>query len=329
MKHISLVFFVAMICTRGISQLNKSNLYVPVDQTSQKAKAGYSSQHKNIRLYYIKAKPSLNAEFKNVGKYTNLEAALKSSKIRIEEVSAGGTVNTLNFRNNSKDTIIISMGDVVKGGKQDRVIEKDTLICPGQSMQLSVYCVEHGRWSPSVSARGAGNLSGGYSFSTYHSNVGNTIRKSIVKDKSQGRVWDEVARYNKKNGTENGTGTYTAVTESAKYNTEINEYKSAFMKVIMGDSTIVGILAVTGDRIIGCDIYGTSRLFRDNVGNLLSSYISEAMYDGKPVTIADAAVARYLDNLLDNETKQNEMLQGNGRSLKVNGKKIKITAFDK
>ena len=259
-------------------------------------------------------------EFKNMGTYTTLEDALKQSKINVQELSSGGTVNTLRFRNSSKDTILVSMGDVVKGGKQDRVIEKDTLIAPGQTLQVSVYCVESGRWSAGKS---------GTSFDTYHSNAANTIRKSIVKEKSQGKVWEKVAEVNKANGTSTRTGTYTAVTQSTNYNAQVKEYKDAFIKAINADSTIVGLVAVTGDKIIGCDIYGTPGLFRSNVGNLLNSYISEALLDGQDITITDQAVAKYLDRLLANEAAQDKQIEGNGRSLKVNGKKIKITSFDK
>ena len=322
MKKIILLLSLLVMLTsiRSTAQLHRANLYVPFSEGSNVVQPGYSSLHKKMKLYFIKAKPSLYNEFKNMGKYTTLEDAIKQSKINVQETSSGGTVNTLRFSNSSKDTILICMGDVVKGGKQDRVIEKDTLIAPGQYLHVAVYCVERGRWS-------AGKE--GTSFNTYHSNANNFIRKSIVQEKTQGKVWEKVAQVNTANGTSTSTGTYTAVTQSSNYNQQLKEYKDAFLKAIGSDSTIVGLVAVTGDKIIGCDIYGTPALFRSNVTNLLNSYVSEALFDGKDVTITDQAVAKYLDNLLANEAAQDKQIEGNGRSLKVNGKKIKITSFDK
>ncbi len=324
LKVIVGIYLLVMLSFSSNAQLKKDNLYLPVEVSTSGTKSGFAKNYKKVKIYYIKAKPTLQKEFIGMGQYTTLESAIKTSKIRIQEMSSGGTVNTLRFTNTSKDTIIIGMGDIVKGGKQDRVIEKDLLINPGQSIPVSVYCVEHGRW---VAARGRNNNSA--SFSNYHSNINNTVRKSIVKEKSQSMVWQKVAEINDANGTKTGTGTYTAVSNSAKYNTEVSEYVAEFNKSISADPSIVGLLAVTGDRIIGCDIYGTPQLFKSNLNNILNSYISEAITSGKEVTITDSIVATYLDNLLADEAKQDKMLESNGRSLKANGKKIKITAFDK
>ncbi len=58
-----------------------------------------------------------------------------------------GSVNTLFAKNNSQDTIFIMAGEVVKGGKQDRVIAQDVVIAPGESLNLSAFCVEQNRWT--------------------------------------------------------------------------------------------------------------------------------------------------------------------------------------
>src|SRR5206468_1400699 len=123
------------------AQLDKDNLSMPFSDAYKTAREGYVSKYKKIKLYYIKAKPSLSSVFKGMGKYTTLENAIQHKKISVQEMPSGGSVNELMFKNVSRDTIIIGMGDIVKGGKQDRVVEKDTLIYPGQSLPVSVYCV--------------------------------------------------------------------------------------------------------------------------------------------------------------------------------------------
>src|SRR5204863_6795265 len=59
----------------------------------------------------------------------------------------GAQVNQLVLVNNSKKPLLLLAGEIVTGGKQDRIIGKDRLV-PAESdpIDLSVFCVEPGRW---------------------------------------------------------------------------------------------------------------------------------------------------------------------------------------
>src|SRR5258708_1722019 len=72
----------------------------------------------------------------------------------------GAQVNALVLVNNSKRPLILLAGEIVTGGKQDRIIGKDRLVpAEGDPIDLSVFCVEPGRW---VGASGKFGAVGGF-----------------------------------------------------------------------------------------------------------------------------------------------------------------------
>src|SRR5437588_10365184 len=98
--------------------------------------------------------------------------------------SGGAEVNGLVLINNSKRPLILLAGEVVTGGKQDRVVGKDRIV-PAESdpVDLSVFCVEHGRWVES-SAK----------FDTHAYVMAQpSVRKQAMVANNQQKVWDEVA----------------------------------------------------------------------------------------------------------------------------------------
>src|SRR5882672_2638746 len=61
--------------------------------------------------------------------------------------SRGDQVNTLVLVNHSKRPLLLLAGEIVTGGKQDRVIAKDRIVPVGEDpIDLSVFCIEPGRW---------------------------------------------------------------------------------------------------------------------------------------------------------------------------------------
>ncbi|HEX8314118.1 MAG TPA: DUF6569 family protein [Flavisolibacter sp.] len=186
--------------------------------------------YENLRLYPVYAKEAFKGHFKNVGRYMPLTEAIQKKKVRITEKDQSGTVNSLSVENLSQDTIIIICGDVVKGGKQDRIIETDMVLAPKSGKKnLNVYCVESGRWNDSrqqaiVSRRNNSNNSPAAPAATFngHFNKGSmSLRKVVEKEKDQGKVWAQVDKINSDNKTQTATKTYTALTHSGNYNKKL------------------------------------------------------------------------------------------------------------
>jgi hypothetical protein len=96
--------------------------------------------HKNLTIFLIHGKDRSQAKT-----YLTLQEALEKKTAVVHET---GSVNQLDVENTSKDAeILVQSGDILKGGKQDRIIAFD-LILPPKSGKVSVtaFCVEHDRW---------------------------------------------------------------------------------------------------------------------------------------------------------------------------------------
>jgi hypothetical protein len=279
--------------------------------------------YKNLRLYPIKAKPVLKEQTKSISRYVPLKKALESKKITITEKQGkneGAEVNTLYAQNNSADTIYLMAGEVIQGGKQDRVIGQDMILAPKSGKKkVSVYCVEPGRWASSSNSA---------DFKSYYSVSGLSVRKAVEVDKNQGKVWEKVAEGNAKNKVNTSTGAYTALATAKEYQQQESEYFQALYPKIQATSNLIGLLIVSGDKVIGCEMFATEELFKDAASNVLKSYIHEAITNGKPVNIAATTVEKYMDNLLVNQSDQEKKVNAKGKLFTSNGKKIHLTTYD-
>ena len=99
-------------------------------------------------------------------------------------------VNRLVLVNNSKRPLLLLAGEIVTGGKQDRVIGKDRIV-PAESdpVDLSVFCVEPGRWVAANGKNEFGNTAGGVIGGIV---AAPTVRSKAMGAKDQQQVWDSV-----------------------------------------------------------------------------------------------------------------------------------------
>src|SRR5580704_3788017 len=151
--------------------------------------------YENITIF-----PVVSSSGYDTSAFLTLEDGLSSGEITVREQGAetlirnrqgerpvpqaynsGPAVNQLVLINHSKRPLLLLAGELVSGGKQDRIIAKDRIVAPGADpLPLDVFCVEHGRWS-SGSQFSAGNLM-----------VHPSVRERAAFDRQQSEVWSAV-----------------------------------------------------------------------------------------------------------------------------------------
>ncbi len=283
--------------------------------------------YEKLRLYPIYAKESFVAYHQYLGKYTPLKTALEKQKVKITETggesrNGSPTVNTLYIENLSSDTIFLMSGEVVTGGKQDRVVAQDVVLPPKSGkVNLSVFCVEHGRWtynSPSNSN----------SFNGTVGTVSNSVRKAADVEQNQSTVWSKVGEANTKNGTETSTGTYKAMDNNKEYTEKRDKYIQFFKGELAKEKNVIGLVAASGNKVIGCDMFATSTLFTQQLDNLLQAYTTEAILNGDKVTVSNTTMKAYADKLLTNEQQQKETIQKEGKLFQKGDKTLHISTYE-
>jgi len=97
---------------------------------------------------------------------------------------SGAEVNELVLINNSDRPLLLLAGEIVTGGKQDRVIGADRLVPPkSEPIDLSVFCVEPGRW-----------VGHSMQFGSMKSQMAQpSVRVPAMAAKNQEEVWNQVA----------------------------------------------------------------------------------------------------------------------------------------
>ena len=318
MKKIFLLLTAGTGWLAASAQYNTTNLTVKADQSMT------AFTWKNMRVYPVIAKAEFIQAHIDVGKYTSLSEALKQKKLVISEATEGEQVNKLYAENISKDTIMILGGEVITGGKQDRMIASDFILPPKSGKKdLSVFCVEHGRWTYKGS-RSDANVA---MFSASPGMVNKEVRKAAGVSKNQSKVWDKVSEVTRGNGAVTSTGTYAALDSNKDYKAKVGEYTAFFKKILAEDNSIIGLVAVTGDSIMGCEMFATHNLLMQHADNVINSYATEAITSGSKVTIQNQKVLAYANTLLADETKQSKFIRENGTELKDKNRKLHIAVY--
>ena len=270
-------------------------------------------RHGNLTVF-----PIVAAASHETGGFLTLDEGLKSGEVEVTEsgrvggmirrrppqggiiqptypVRDGAQVNRLVLVNNSKRPLILLAGEIVTGGKQDRVIGKDRIV-PADSdpIDLDVFCVEPGRWVGHSEKFEFGSINGAM--------AAPSVRGRAMSEKDQQKVWAEVGRAKEGMARElrvpsivqttpapaaatqvESTTSYAKVMQNDEVKTRVDsmarpieqEYQSTIQQ--LRDRNAVGVVVAVNGEIVWADIFASTKLLEKYWPKLVRSYASEAV----------------------------------------------------
>lgn len=212
-----------------------------------------------------------------------LDETMPKGQVKIVEFNEGD-VNNLTFSNKSEHPVFLLAGEVIIGGKQDRIIGQNTVIPAKKTQQVPVFCVEHGRWTGETKE-----------FATANALAHGRLRTQATFEGQQA-VWNEVATKNVARKTQSNSDTYRKIAQqqaSGSMNDWQKKIDAALEKLPADDAKhLVGFAVAVNGKVATIDLFNSPTLFKKLEGKLVRSYITDAVDEktdkaAKPPTSAD------------------------------------------
>lgn len=271
-------------------------------------------EYKNLRIIPIRSKGISEGN-----SIVSLSQAIRRGWVTVTERGTASTENVhwVRINNHSDHPVFISSGELVAGGRQDRMLARDTVLVPtGGDQYVQAMCVEEGRWSEKEKK-------------FVYAGYGNpALRRAMDLSKNQVLIWKEVYGQLESGQVKSPTIAYGAQRADKKYVAEEMNYLRYFLQRIRDtDSTLVGMVCMSGDRILGTDMFAANNIFYDEVEALLGGYIEQAYYKGSAPGVPEETLRSYMDLLLTDEASQDEYCRKNGKQFRYQGKVFHVTAY--
>jgi hypothetical protein len=222
-----------------------------------------------IQYHNISVLPVLTRRQGPYQHYTLLEQGVAAKTFEVRELagnSGQAQVGEIEVRNTGEHPVYLLGGEMILGGKQDRIIAQDTVVPRGEGwLKVSVFCVEQGRWQGQNMKFSAGSAM-----------ADTAIRKAAMTG-SQSEVWQQVSKKNEQHGTQTATQTYRRTIQNADVRKKIRPYVNDLKARLPRDHKLAGLVFGVNGTIHVVDIFGNPDLFQNLSDKLLSAYVLEAL----------------------------------------------------
>ncbi len=269
--------------------------------TSAQSAYRFSAPHtyKNLTIFLIYGKDEAGK-----GNVMTLQEAMERKLFVVYETS---NVNELEVENLSKEfDVFIQAGDIVKGGRQDRVLAV-SIIIPARSGRIKIesFCVESGRWSK----RGAED-SGKFTSSNDRV-VTRDLKIAANASRSQSEVWAKVSDAQAKLERNVGapvkaaesTSSLQLSLENGKVAATVDEYVKNLTGIVNGRTDIIGYAFAINGKLNSVDIYASNALFKKLWQKNLKATATEAVAESRSVRLAEPVKAKDVEDFIERADK--------------------------
>jgi hypothetical protein len=284
--------------------VNRPTVASPVKAYVEAAHIGSATTYRNLTVFPV------TLHHKDTSGVTLLDEAIRSQQLVVHEIGAG-RVNSLNVENLGKTPVFIMAGEILEGAKQNRVLQSDVLIPPHSGpLDIGAFCVEHGRWTnqePNVSFKSGGLV------------TNPAVRAEAQASRSQGAVWDEVAKTNHAVAAPSTMGALNEAYAAPKVQEDMSGFVAAFQDLPQKYPDMVGAVAVIGHRTLASDCFGDRAVELGLWPKLIRSYALQAESDRDAAATVPTAQANDFLALIFDASSEIHDTPGTGQLLDISG----------
>jgi len=239
--------------------------------------------------------------------------------------NTAGEVNRLVLVNNSDRPLLLLAGEVVTGGKQDRVIGVDRIVPPkSDPIDLLVFCVEPGRWVASSQF-----------FDSMSSAMAQpSVRRPAMAARDQLQVWNHVASANTGIAAAapqaapaiGGTTSYAKVIENSEVEKKVASVAANYDGLLheLRKVGAKGVVVAVNGRITWADVFASTDLLEKYWQKLIRSYAAESLTNAGTGDQADQKSAQAFLDQLQGTREVSETEPGVFRRTEITGDGYKV-----
>jgi hypothetical protein len=263
-----------------------------LEQTVDGLRVGAMRRHDALSVFWLDGAPAAPLDVATLD-----EARARGDLVIAEREQA--RVPDLIVDNRGKGHVLLLAGEILIGGKQNRVLSEDILLPPLSGPRaLGVYCVEQGRWDGRRRE-----------FDSRGSFAPPAVRSEIIARRDQSSVWTAVSRSVQAAQAPSPTGSLQMMYDKREVRDHVEDVERGLDQ--RAPAGVLGAAVFTGTTLAGVDVFLDPSLFAREWPKLLRAYAVDLYGQKEAKPTPEATLRARVETTLQAARKSEGVLREN------------------